>query len=250
MRGLQIVRQVFEHGRLAINAIAKFEEAPERLRLGLRHIAAGRDIVNPVELIQHAQLFRHPLGMARRAVGEDEFAALKPLDGFGKLRRVLNRRQVYIVHVGQEPLGLDAMLGHQPGKRGPVLVIKLLLHLEGGRRIEPEQLLNVSGHAPVDLGEQIALGGIERVVEIEDPKPRVPESLGDAARAWRSVSHQSRSISVPTPCSVNSSSSTACGTRPSRITTPSTPFSITLMHPSTFGIMPPVMVPSAIMALA
>ena len=31
-------------------------------------------------------------------------------------------------------------------------------------------------------------------------------------------------IRVPTPCSVNNSSSTACGTRPSRMTTPSTRF--------------------------
>ena len=34
-----------------------------------------------------------------------------------------------------------------------------------------------------------------------------------------------RWISVPEPRSVNSSSSTACGTLPSRMTTPSTPFS-------------------------
>ena len=57
-------------------------------------------------------------------------------------------------------------------------------------------------------------------------------------------------ISVPAPCSVNSSSSTACGVLPLRMTTPSTPRSIASMQVSTLGIMPPEIVPSAISALA
>ena len=57
-------------------------------------------------------------------------------------------------------------------------------------------------------------------------------------------------ISVPAPCSVNSSSSTACGVLPLRMTTPSTPRSIASMQVSTLGIMPPEIVPSLISALA
>src|SRR5262249_53335874 len=55
-----------------------------------------------------------------------------------------------------------------------------------------------------------------------------------------------RWISVPAPRSVRSSSSTACSTLPSRMTTPSTPASSAYMQVSTFGIIPPEMVPSAI----
>ena len=67
---------------LQLPALAKFEEALERLRLGLGHVATGRDVVNAVELVQHAQLRGHPLGMARRTVGEYELPALQPRDGF------------------------------------------------------------------------------------------------------------------------------------------------------------------------
>src|SRR5690606_27499965 len=57
-------------------------------------------------------------------------------------------------------------------------------------------------------------------------------------------------ISVPAPCSVNSSSRTECGVLPLRMTTPSTPRSMASMQVSTLGIMPPEIVPSAISARA
>jgi hypothetical protein len=49
----------------------------------------------------------------------------------------------------------------------------------------------------------------------------------------------------PRPCVVKISSSMACGMRPSRITAASTPASTAATQVSTFGIMPPVIVPSA-----
>ena len=49
---------------------------------------------------------------------------------------------------------------------------------------------------------------------------------------------------------MNTSSSRACGTRPSRITAASTPCSTASRQVSIFGIMPPVIVPSAVRARA
>ena len=57
-------------------------------------------------------------------------------------------------------------------------------------------------------------------------------------------------ISVPAPPAVKSSIRIACGTRPSMMTAPSTSASTALRQVSIFGIMPPEMEPSAIIALA
>ena len=75
----------------------------------------------------------------------------------------------------------------------------------------------------------------------------IPPHLFGALQAivTRDGRSQSGLTRVPTPYSVNSSSSRACGTRPSMITAPSTPFSTASTHVSIFGIMPPRMVPSA-----
>ena len=50
-------------------------------------------------------------------------------------------------------------------------------------------------------------------------------------------------IIVPAPCSVNISSNSACGTRPSMMTEASTPSFTALRQVSILGIMPPVIVP-------
>ena len=51
---------------------------------------------------------------------------------------------------------------------------------------------------------------------------------------------------VPTPASVNTSSSNECGTRPSMITAASTPRFTASMQFSTLGIMPPEIVPGVL----
>lgn len=53
-------------------------------------------------------------------------------------------------------------------------------------------------------------------------------------------------IIVPIPVSVKISSKILCGIRPSIICTRCTPAPIALTQPSTFGIMPPLMIPSLI----
>ncbi len=77
--------------------------------------------------------------------------------------------------------GLHLMLGHEARKCGPVCIIKLLLHMASFSRVEPKQVLDKGRHTLINLREQIALGRIERVVEIENPKPRVRERLPNCA---------------------------------------------------------------------
>jgi len=44
-----------------------------------------------------------------------------------------------------------------------------------GLEIEAQQILHKGGHARIDLDEQVAVGRIQRVVEIEYPRPDMPE---------------------------------------------------------------------------
>src|SRR5215510_15277327 len=147
------------------------------------------------------------------------------------------------------------MQSHQAGERGAVLVVIELAHALRLFQRNAEARGDEIAHARVDLGEEIALGGIKRVVEVEDPgldmaevtvRARLLRHLDPLARPLRAR----RSINVPAPCSVNSSRSTACGTLPLMITTASTPSAMTSRQLSIFGIMPPEMVPSSISSCA
>src|SRR5690606_9464921 len=83
------------------------------------------------------------------------------------------------------------------------------------------------------------------VADLEVGSSRRGEDGRSNEKRGKVYAHQ-RWISVPAPRSVSNSSSTACCTLPSRMTTPSTPRSSASMQVSTFGIMPPEIVPSAI----
>src|SRR5262249_45965083 len=116
------------------------------------------------------------------------------------------------------------VLGHQAAHRGAVALVVILLQPEGVLPADLEIVRDVVADALVDLLPKIDMMRIERVVEIEHPGvDPVERARGRARRSSRHDTH--RIISVPAPWSVSNSSSTACGTRPSRITTPSTPAS-------------------------
>src|SRR3990170_2709893 len=144
---------------------------------------------------------------------------------------------------------------HQPGERGAVPVVIGLAEDLSFLQWDAEVLRDELAHAPVDLGEQIAVGRVERVVEVEHPRLDLSEAQGQFASLGHGeplapLLRARRSIRVPAPCSVKSSSNTACGTLPLMITTPSTPSAITSRQLSILGIMPPEIVPSSINSCA
>ena len=115
---------------------------------------------------------REPLVKISLRPGSRSIAAATP--GLG------NHRQVEVVHVVEERLGVHLVHLHQARQRRAELAIVGLLQmprvLEGHAEIAGDEL----AHALVDLGEQIAVGGIERVVEIEDPHLRALEAAAAA----------------------------------------------------------------------
>src|SRR5262249_9040924 len=74
-------------------------------------------------------------------------------------------------------------------------------------------------------------------------RERAPPPSAGGARREKSQCSQ---ILVPTPASVNTSSSSTCGTRPSRMCAAPLPPATASRQVSTLGIMPPEMVPSRI----
>src|SRR5215831_10955044 len=174
-------------------------------------------------------------------------------------------RQIDVVHIVEERLRVHAVHLHEAAQRGAELAIVGLLQVARVCKGHAQQAGDELAHALIDLQEEIAVGGIERVVKVEHPHLRALESTpmhvlaSRAGSIWggrgrvasggtgggrHALLFALRVTSVPTPCSVKSSRSTQCATRPSITTTASTPASTTSMQPSIFGIMPPVMTPS------
>src|SRR5258705_12548498 len=75
VRFLEIVRDVLEHRSLAPSHPVPGDERGVGCSMRLWHIVARGDVPDILELVQDAELGRHPLGMLARAVGEYEPAA-------------------------------------------------------------------------------------------------------------------------------------------------------------------------------
>ena len=61
------------------------------------------------------------------------------------------------------------MLGHEPGERGAVTMVIVLLHAPRLDKLAAKEFGEKGTHALVDLREQVAFRRIERVVQVEDP---------------------------------------------------------------------------------
>ena len=137
-------------------------------RLG--DIVAGGDVANVLEQMQHAELVRHALGVAARAVGEDERAAGQRGDRRRQLGRLAARRKDRCrARSRGTACGSHFVHLHQARQRRAELAVVGLLQMPRVLEGHAEVLGDEVAHALVDLGEEVAVGGIERVVEIEDP---------------------------------------------------------------------------------
>src|SRR5690606_14145242 len=174
-------------------------------------------------------------------------------------------------HIGAEHAAQDAGRG-QPPEQAPIDVA--MADMAGGRGGGGEHFGGMDaggggGGRHADGQEHgradHAIGHAERAIDdlrekahgCEDEElcsqaVRPPGRVVMSAETKRQRAPRStqRTISVPAPCSVKSSTRTTWGVLPLRMTTPSTPLSSASRQVSTLGIMPPEMVPSAISALA
>ncbi len=104
-----------------------------------------------------------------RAVGEDQFAARKGCNRCSERWVRHQCRTVDLVDVGEEFHGADPMIHNQPAQRRSVILIIIFLQRTRGNAIESEEGDHKLGDAVVDLRPEIGIGGIKRIVEIENP---------------------------------------------------------------------------------
>lgn len=118
---------------------------------------------------------QHPRGMAAAAIGEDKSPARQTQQRRGQCVIDRKRRQIDVMDKIEIEIRIDAMFAHQPVQRRAVLAVVGLL--QPARLFEPEgeTLLHKGRHPRFDLVEQGTRGGIERIVEIEQPRVYVPE---------------------------------------------------------------------------
>jgi hypothetical protein len=167
--GLEVARNVVDHGGCGGRDRMALDQRAIAADLGLRQEAGGRDVEHRLETVAHAEPVHHPLGMARRAVGEHERAPREPAEGGFERRGGLEQAVVDAVDIVEELVRICASLRHQPAKRGAVVAEIALLQRPRRERIERKPLGDELADAAVDLGEQIRGRRVERVVEVEHP---------------------------------------------------------------------------------
>ena len=79
----------------------------------------------------------------------------------------------------QELFETDGVFDYQPAQCRAVAAIIIFLQRARGYAVEPEQMDHEQSDALVDLGPQIAVGWIERIVEVEHPGIDMVEFVDD-----------------------------------------------------------------------
>ena len=129
----------------------------------------GDDVEHVLEMLSEAEPRQHGVGMAARAVGEDQLAARKTFERQAERRVRLERRMIDLMHEIEEVVRRHAMLGHQPAHRGAVALVIVLLQPECLIVGDLEEVGDIVADALVHLRPEIDVMRVKRVVEVEYP---------------------------------------------------------------------------------
>jgi hypothetical protein len=129
--------------------------------------------------MQDAELARDALRVRARTVRKDQAPARQRLDGLRQLGMLGHDREVDVVHIVEEGLRAHLVHLHKATERRAELAVVALLQMARVRERHAEEVGDELAHLLVDLGEEIALRRIERVVEVEDPGLRRIEARTD-----------------------------------------------------------------------
>ena len=114
-------------------------------------------------------MIENPFGMGGRGVGKDDLASAQSAQRIVQARIGTDRPEIDIVNVVHVIDRIDIVMDHQPVQGGAVLVKIALLDPAGLFHLQAEMAGHIFADAAADLGKDMAAGGIERVVQIEDP---------------------------------------------------------------------------------
>ena len=188
-RRRQVSRDIVEQNRgIGVDVVA-FQQLPVTLGIGLGDVAGVGDIEDAGEKALHSKPLQDNLRVVPGTVGEDHLAPLEAAEGVFQGRIRGHDGNVDLVHVLEEGFRVEAVVEHEPAERRAEGMEIVFLQPPRRRVIEAQEVGDEVPHAPVDLGEQRAVGRIERVVEIEHPLGDVKEGraigTGPGARAPR-----------------------------------------------------------------
>src|SRR5262245_56233143 len=184
VRHRKVAREVLEHRRLPGIDAVRSEEAVVGLRRGLG-LELGRDDVEHVlEMAFELKPREHRVGVAARAVGQDQLAPRQALDRRAQCRVRRERRMIDLMHKIEEVVGLHPVLGHQAAHRGAVSLVVVLLHPERLLAGDLEEIRDVIADAFVHLLPEIEVMGVERIVEVEHP------GVDPVEGAWRGAARR------------------------------------------------------------
>lgn len=187
----EVARLVFEH-----RGPRRFQSVRRKYRgkgpmVGLGMEIRVFDAIDGIKKRVETARGQHPFGIGPASVGVYDPPSWQRTDAVGKDRVRFKRMQRDIMHIRQIWRGIDVMFPHQPCKRcamGPPVVnaqtVRLgLVHAKG--------VHHVLRHPHFDLIKEPGGRGIERVVEVKDPRVdmgkggrevrHAPRDTGDAA---------------------------------------------------------------------
>ena len=116
----QVLLDILEHGGAAGIDRVLGEEVLIGRAFGLGGEASLHDVEDILEVMQDAELAGDVLGMAARAIGEDQLASRQRRDRSAERRVGLEQGQVDLVGEIEEVARIDAVLLHQPLQRRAV----------------------------------------------------------------------------------------------------------------------------------
>ena len=140
-------------------------------------------------------MVEQPLGVAQRAIGVDDFTPGQSRQCGGENGIGRHAGEIDFVHIAQEVVGVDPVDRHQPAQGRAVLAEIGLLQPERRFGRQVQAIGDEAGHQCMNLVEEPAGSGVERVVEIEDPGL----DLGQRPAGGRWHQHRSTTLGAVSP---------------------------------------------------
>ena len=174
----EIPGKVFEEDRTGwLNAILAAETiigAPIRFRM----VSAVFNTEEAIEQGVQFHMARYSFGVAPGPVGVDISCPRQVGDRRLQPFAWRDRAEVDFVDMVEEVGRVHPVQGHEPLQGCAVFGVVLLLEPARFHRIDPQEAGDEVGHPRVNLGKQVAVGGVEGIVEIKHPVIDMAEGRG------------------------------------------------------------------------
>ena len=169
MRNNEIFREILEH-----NGSRRIDRVPFEKSFvgGSRWLRHEIGVSNVKYILEHRLQAKRPggqQGMFARPVRQNELASGQGRDGGCESGIRQKRGAVDVMREIEKFLRANAIFHHQAAQGRAVAPIIIFLQRPGRHAIKSKEIAEVQRDPLIDLRPQIAIGRIERVVEIEDP---------------------------------------------------------------------------------